>query len=209
MSVMRDPRLAVGLVVLYFARSYLPDPWVWFRTARQVSAMETLAAANSANVTVRRDLARLYLERGRPGRALEHLAQARLRAPEQGDLLMLTGMALLKKGDAAAALDVLLEAVHRDPRIAFGEPYRLAGEALLRLGRLEDAEEAFEHYLDHNSSSLEAWFKIHDLRARQGRRDEARAALDELFSTWRQLPNVHRRRQWIWWARALPSRLFG
>jgi tetratricopeptide (TPR) repeat protein len=170
-------------------------------------ALRQQVDANPANVTARRDLARLYLERGRTTRALELLATARQRAPEQADLLLLTGMAQLRAGHPEAALEPLVAAVERDPRIAFGDPYKIAGDALRQLGRFEEAEDAYQRYVEINSSSLEAWFRIHDVRRRQSRGDDARAALDELFATWRQLPGYHRRKQWTWWLRAQSSRL--
>lgn len=207
MQLVDYPALAVGFLVLLAIQRYLPDPLVWLRTINAVRALRQQVEANTSNITARRDLARIYVERGFPRKALALLAEARKRAPEQADLLFLTGAAHLRAGDAEAALEPLGEAVHLDPRIAFGEPYRLAGNALRQLRRYDQAEDAFDHYLDHNSSSLEAWYRIYQARSNQGRAAEARAALEELFSTWRALPDAHRRRQWTWWMRALPSRL--
>jgi tetratricopeptide (TPR) repeat protein len=205
----QSPWLAFGLLALLLAQRYLPDPWVWMRTAGRMRSLRQQVDANPANVTARRDLARLYIERGRPVPALALLAAARERAPQQADLLLLTGMAQLRAGKPEAALEPLVAAVDHDPRIAFGDPYRLAGDALRKLERWGEAEDAYQRYLEINSSSLEAWFRIYDLRKRLKREDEARAARDELFATWRQLPGYHRRKQWPWWLRAQSSRALG
>lgn len=207
MRVVDHPMVAVGLLLLFAVQRYLPDPWVWMRTIGTVRRLGQQVDANPANVTARRDLARIFVERGLPRKALGLLEEARKRAPKQADLWLLTGMAHLRAGHAEAALEPLREAIECDARVGFGEPYRVAGEAFRKLGQYEQAENAFEHYLDVNSSSVEAWFRIYQARAALGRKDDARAALHELFSTWRQLPDVHRRRHLWWWLRALPAKL--
>ena len=176
-QLLNYPALLAGVLVLFALQRHLPDPWVWVRTAGRIRSLQRAVEVNASNVPARRDLARLYLERGRPRKALELLADARKRAPEQADLLLLTGMAQLRVDEPEAALQAMLAALDGDARVGFGEPYRLAGDALCRLGRFEEAEDAYQHFLDHNSSSLEAWFKIHALRRRAGRRAEARDAL--------------------------------
>jgi tetratricopeptide (TPR) repeat protein len=207
--LLRYPWLLFGVLAVAVLQRWLPDPWVWMRTASRMRSLRAQVDLNAANVTARRDLARLYLERGRPARAIALLDQARERTPDQPELLLLTGMAKLRAGEPDAALAPLVAAVERDPRVGFGEPYRLAGDALFQLGRWDEAEDAYLHFAERNSSSVEVWFKIFRVRARAGRRDDARAALDQLFSTWRSLPGFHRRKQWSWWLRACSARVLG
>src|SRR6185295_6462250 len=76
------PWLAGGMVFAYLFRNYLPDPVVWLRTQGRIRSLRADIAANASNVTARRDLARLYLERRRARAALKLVDEARLRYPE-------------------------------------------------------------------------------------------------------------------------------
>jgi predicted Zn-dependent protease len=203
------PWLLVGALVFFVLRPFIPDPIVVARTWSRMRALEAQVLANPANITARRDLAVLWLERMRPRRALSLLDEARARAPNDPELLYLTGLARLRAGDAEGALDPLVRAVALDPRVRFGEPYLVAAEALLRLGRLEEAEDALDRYVDSNSSSLQGWVRLAEVRRRRGDREGSRKALREAFDTWSQLPGYKRRLEVGWWLRAWGARLFG
>ena len=90
--VAQYPPLLVGLVVFFLVRRWLPDPVVLFRTMGRIQALNRKIEANPANVTARRDLAMVYVERLRPGRALELLDEARKRFPDDPELLYLAGL---------------------------------------------------------------------------------------------------------------------
>src|SRR5947209_1554751 len=86
------------------------------------------------------------------------------------------------------ALIALVAAVEKNPKLRYGDPYLCAGDALAALGRLDEAEDAYERLLAINPSNLEGWCKLASVRAR--RKDAAghRAALAEAVRTFRQLP---------------------
>jgi predicted Zn-dependent protease len=197
------PAVLVGVVVVFLLRGYIPDPYVFMRTARRMRSLRTQIAANPANVTARRDLARVYLERSRPKRALALLQEARKRHPDDAELLFLTGLAQARSRAYEPALQSLIDAVGIDPRTGFGEPYRAAGDVLMKLERYSDAEDAFEHYVDTNSSAVDGWYKLARARAKQGDDTGAKQALDELRDTWRTLPAYLRRKQWSWRLRSV------
>jgi hypothetical protein len=125
------PSLMVGALLFFVLRPFIPDPWVLAKTFGRIRALEAQIAANPANVTARRDLATLWLERRRPGRALSLLDEARVRAPKDAELLYLTGIAKLRSGDPEGALDPLVQSVDIDERLRFGEPYLTAAQALV------------------------------------------------------------------------------
>ncbi|MFT3775629.1 MAG: hypothetical protein QM820_60555 [Minicystis sp.] len=68
---MNDPRILAGIVVFFVLRPFLPDPVLLARTFSRIRVLDAQIAANPANVTARRDLALIWLERMRPRRALE------------------------------------------------------------------------------------------------------------------------------------------
>jgi predicted Zn-dependent protease len=206
---MHQPWMLAGVAVFFVLRPFVPDPWVLARTWGRIRALDSQIAANPANVTARRDLAVLWLERMRPRRALTLLDEATRRDPENAELLYLTGIARLRSGDAEGALEPLVEAVRVDPRVRFGEPYLVAAEALTLLGRLEEAEDALDRYTSVSSSSIQGWVRLAAVRRGRGDKKGAEEALQEALQTWSQIPGYRRRGELGWWLRAQWARLFG
>jgi predicted Zn-dependent protease len=202
------PWMMVGVLVFFVLRPFIPDPFVLARTWGRIRTLDAQISANPANVTARRDLAEIWLERMRPRRALALLDEARARTPADAELLYLTGLARLRSGDAAGALDPLVQAVEVDPRVRFGEPYLVAAEALLSLDRLEEAEDALDRYVSSNSSSLQGYVRLAEARKRRGDRVGAQKALREALDTWSQLPGYRRRSELGWWLRAWVERIW-
>ncbi|HEX6766322.1 MAG TPA: tetratricopeptide repeat protein [Polyangiaceae bacterium] len=203
----RYPWLALGALVFFLLRKVVPDPFVLLRTAGRIGALRRQIEANPANVTARRDLAMILVERLRPRAALPLLVEARERDPNNAELAYLLGLARFRSGDAEGALAPLVEAVELDPRVRFGEPYLCAALALVRLGRLEEAEDAFERYVDSNSSSVEGHVRLAVVRSHRDDKEGAKKALAEALETWRQIPPYQRRKQLRWWFRAQFARL--
>lgn len=207
-AALRYPWLAAGALVFFVLRRFIPDPFVFVKTMGRIRSLRVQIEANPANVTARRDLARLYLDRLRPRAALKLVDEALARDPKNAELLYLRGLACSRVGRYTDALAPLVEAVQIDPRILFGEPYLLAGDALTKLGRDEEAEDAYERYVDANTSSVEGFLKLSRVRRRRANKPGARVALDEALSTFSQLPGFRRRKQLGWWLRAHVDRLF-
>lgn len=205
---LRSPALMAGVVVFVLLRNVLPDPWVLWKTMGRIQSLETQVAANPSNVTARRDLARILLERLRPRRALALLDAARENHQNDPELLYLTGVARLRSGDAEGAIAPLVKAVEIEPRLLFGEPYRVAGDALNRLNRLEEAEDAYERYVKTNSSSVEGFTRLAEVRRSRGDVEGARAAVNEAITTFWQVPAYKRRQEVGWWLRAHVARLW-
>lgn len=207
--VVEYPPLLLGLVVIFLARRLVPDPWVIFRTMGRISALRRQIEANPANVTARRDLAAIYLERLRPGAALDLVTQALRRFPDDAELLYLEGLARHRRGEHEPALAPLVRAIAIDPRVRFGQPYLVAGDALMALGRFAEAVDSYERFVRSNSSSIEGHVKL--ARAHAAAEDRAAAAesLDEALRTWDAIPGYARRAQLGWWLRAHARRLVG
>lgn len=203
------PWLMAGIVLFFLMRPFLPDPVVLWRSWGQIQSLTAQIEANPANVKARRELAMVWLERLRPGRALELLDEARQRFPEDAELLYLTGLARLRCGDAEGSLDPLVKAVEIDPKLRLGDPYLAAAEALMSLGRMEEAEDALERYIDANSSSIQGYVLLADVREKLGRKEDANNAIAEALDTWKKLPAFRKKGQWAWWFRAWFEKLLG
>lgn len=206
--VTQYPWLLVGIVVFFVARRFVPDPFVILRTFGRIRKLKQQIQMNPSNVTARRDLAEIYLARLRPRAALKLLDGARERFPDDAELLYLTGLARLRAGDAAGALEPIVKAVAIEPRVSFGEPFLVAGDALAKLGRYEEAEDSLERYVEANSSSVQGFTKLAFVRKRRQDQDGARRALREALDTWSAVPGYKKRKELGWWLRAQLARVW-
>jgi tetratricopeptide (TPR) repeat protein len=183
-------------------RRWIPDPWILLRTFGHMRRLRDQVRANPSNAIARRDLARLYLERMRPGAALAHIEEALERDPDSAELAFLRGHALHDLGRDEEALPPLVEAVERDHRVGFGQAYLIAGDALSRLKRHEEAIDAYERFLEKNTSSIQGWTKLALAHHRAGEQKEAQKALAEARATWSAIPSYRRRQEISWLLRA-------
>jgi len=191
----RQPWLLGGLVVLWLLRSWVPTPGALFGAMSRAGRLREQVRLNKANITARRDLATIYIDVLRPRKALPLLEEGLTLAPDDAELLFLYGLALHRAGRHEDALSRLLLALEKDSRLRHGMPYFVAGQALLGLKRWDDAADAFERYLDFNSSDVAA--HTHLARAYAGGKDEAGAQKWLLagLETWHALPGSLKRRQ--------------
>lgn len=214
----KNPAAAALALVFWLCRGFLPDPVVWLRTMGRMSKLKADIDLNPSNMVATRDLARLYLDRKRPRKAIELIEKTRQRMAEstrhpQGtlddaELLYGLGLARLRAGETEKALEPLVAAVAIAPEVGRGEPYMTAAEALMKLGRWEEAEDSLDRYLSFNQSSVKVYVQIARVRARQKNAEGAAAAIAEAKQTWRVLPGFKRRHEWHWWLASLTAGLW-
>ena len=196
------PIVLVPIVAFFALKRFIPDPWVLAKTFANSRRLRDQVRANPSNVTARRDLAMIYLQRLRPKKALAVLGPAIEREPESAELQYLLGVASLRSGNAEASLAPLVAAVDKDPGVRFGDAYRVAGDALMKLSRHDGAIDAYEHFVEINSSSVEGWAKLSMAHKAAGEGKDADKALREAKRTWAVLPGYKRRQEWRWRLRA-------
>ena len=202
-AVSSHPAFLIVIVVGLIARRWLPDPILMLKHRSRVRALQADIDANASNATARRDLAKIWLEKHRPLRALPLLEQAIARDPSSVELLYLSGLSHLLAGHHERAVEALVSVTHREPSFQYGEAYLRAADALIALGRWDDADDALERYARINSSNIEARYKR--LRVCKARKDSdgAQKAQAELKDAWRALPGYQRRKQLGWYLRSL------
>jgi tetratricopeptide (TPR) repeat protein len=197
------PAVLLVVVVGLLARRWLPDPYLAFKYRGTVRALEVDVAANPGNVTARRDLASIWLEKRRAARALPLLEQALARDGKSPELLYLNGVAHLLARKPQAAVDALVRVIHAEPGFRYGEAYLRAADALIALKQWDDADEALGHYLKINRSSLEGHYKRAKVHKARGDASGAKQAIGDLRETWRTLPSFQRRKQLGWYLKSL------
>jgi predicted Zn-dependent protease len=191
--------LAAAAVVAWLLRRWLPDPYLYFKHASRVHSLKIQIAQNSENVTARRDLAKIHLDRRRPRRAIPLLEQALRRDAESAELWYLLGRVLLEAGRPADALPPLVEAASRDEKLLRGEVYLVAARALEALKRHEEAEESLLRYLAMSSSTIEGRVRLARVRRKQGHDEGAREALRDAIQTHATVPRYRRRAELRWY----------
>jgi tetratricopeptide (TPR) repeat protein len=201
--VSSHPGFLIIIVVGLVARRWLPDPFLFLKHQGRVRSLQADIDANASNVTARRDLAKIWLEKHRPRRALPLLDQAIARDPDSIELLYLSGVANLLAGSHEKAVTALVTVVHREPNFLYGEAYLRVADALMVLGRWDDADDALERHAKINSSSLEG--RLKRVRVCKARSDAEgmRKAQSDLREVWRALPSYQRRKQFGWYLRSL------
>jgi hypothetical protein len=78
----------------------------------------------------------------------------------------------------------------------------VAGDALLKLGRWDDAVDGYERFIDFNSSHVGVHTQLARAHVGAQRGEAARKALLEGLATWHQLPGAMKRRQFGAYLRA-------
>jgi len=196
------PAFLILVVVGLVLRPWLPDPFLWLRYLARTRSLQREIRINRGNVTARRDLAMLWLDKRRPKRALPLVEEALAQDPSSLQLQQLRGVCLLGLERYQEAVDCFVRVAQEDSGFAYGDPYLRAADALIALERWDDAEDALERFIDINRSSVEGRYKL-ALVAR-GRADRAarKEALRVARATYRELPRYHRRRQFSWYLRA-------
>jgi tetratricopeptide (TPR) repeat protein len=222
----RNPLVCVIALAIFALRPWLPDPVVLLGTLSRVGSLRRQASLNAANITVRRELGRAYIDLRRPRKALSYLDEARARDPRDQDIAYLRGLALLSIGENEAALQAFGEAVgvhavgeeapageSKRPSARTGrgegamfsryaEAYLGAALALERLARMPQAEEALSASASFNSSLIEPLVRLARVRRAQGNAEGAHDALRDARRTFGELPGFMRRRQLGWGMRA-------
>jgi tetratricopeptide (TPR) repeat protein len=199
---LRYPWLLLGAAAVFVVRRWLPDPYLWLKHARRVRSLKAQIAQNADNVTARRDLAKVWLEKRRPKRALKLLEEARRRDGGNVELMFLQGKALLLSGRADEALGPLVESAHTNARFQYGDAFLVAGRALYTLERNAEAEDAFARYVTINSSTVEGRVRLACARRELRDVDGARATTREALETFSHLPRFRRRKELLWYLRA-------
>lgn len=172
----------------------------WVRIQRDRSELRTLLAVDRPHQHGKAGA--MLLAQGRPGKAIEHLVIATEEEPERAEWHDRLGRALLTRAKPAEAIAALQRALEIDEEYAFGvtrmrlaEAQLAAGDAAASLATLARFER------DHGPSAESAYRRGLALRT-EGKREEARAAFDEVSSLAGSAVNYQRREAAKWRARA-------
>jgi Flp pilus assembly protein TadD len=143
------------------------------QTEQALPLLEKLAADDPRWIAPRQLLAETYYRAGRFAdcqAALDWLAE---HGVEQPRLSLLSGALALRRREFGAALDELEYACHVEPELP--SAHTLRGQALLRLGQLDDAQAAFQTALEQRPADAIAYAGLAQIHGRRGDFEEAAA----------------------------------
>ena len=126
----------------------------------------------------------LTLSVGALDEALEYFGRAHVLAPQDRVGALLFGEAKLRKGDAEGAVMLLEPFAASDREANF---FALYGEALLRTGRLDAAQEVFQAYYSQKPEGFVKLFELAAAYIRAGQDPKAAALLGQTKETMRAL----------------------
>lgn len=193
--------LVVLLVLFYFVdRRYvglLPSLTRPLRQSRRLSRLRQEIGAQPHHAGNKLEAARILIEQKKYREALHYLESIRERMEDSAEVLYELGLCRLKLGSVAEGEALILEALEKNPRVKYGEPYLRLGEAF-RDADPDKAVRYLESFREVQSSSCEAYYRLGQLYAQLGRTEEARRAFREAVDIYRGLPKYKRRTERRW-----------
>jgi tetratricopeptide (TPR) repeat protein len=202
-----SPILAVIvlLVILYvLERRYLGLTPSIVRPLRRLGAIKRLrqqVAMNPNDLPAKHELARLLIERKRYAEAKAWLMPLQDALENSAEFWDDLSASLFHLGEVEAAEAAAGNALSINPRVKYGTPY-------LRLASMHaksDPQKAIgylQSFRAIHSSSIEAYYRLAELYALLGQRDEAKRMLAECGAIYRSLPRYKKRQERKWALRA-------
>ncbi|GAA4862094.1 hypothetical protein GCM10023310_46850 [Paenibacillus vulneris] len=198
--------LIVLLIILYaLDRRFIgltPSIFKPIQRARRLARLRQELSMNPHQTSSKLDMARLLMERSQYREASQLLEQISTVMEDSADVRAELGVCKLKLGSLEEGEQLLLEALELNPRVKYGEPYLRLAEAWADT-EPGKAIRYLETFGSVNSSSCEAYYRLGELYARLGQKEEARRAYRETVELYRGLPKYRRRfeRRWAMLAR--------
>jgi tetratricopeptide (TPR) repeat protein len=152
------------------------------------------------------ELARIFLEKKRYAEALPLLEDVQRVMEDSPDVLYEIGLCRLKAGQTEEGERLIIQALEKNPRVKYGEPYLRLGETFAERDP-DKAVKYLEQFHDVHSSSCEAYYLLGKLYKRMGRTEEARSAFKETLDIYRALPKYKRKSERRWALLAALSRV--
>jgi tetratricopeptide (TPR) repeat protein len=203
-----NPLLAVlVLIALSLPGWWASSRWAW-RLSRRVRGwgeagrLRRELAVNPHDATARTELGAILVRNGRFGEARAELEKAMPRADDLPEANYSLGLCLLHDGEMEKGRELVERALAINPKFGYGEPSLRLGDFRAERGEWEQAAERYRQATNIHSSSVEGWFKLGQALEHLGKRDEARAALQEALISYRTAPWYRRSEDRPWKRRA-------
>jgi hypothetical protein len=190
--------------LIYLAVEALPeltDPGA-FRFVARGSRKRELEAAVIDNPSAGNyeELGQIYLDEGKWSKAKEAYDHAISSRTDSIDPFYRRAVAEVELGEFATAVRDLELVITKDPKYDFQRAPGLLAYAYANTGQPERAAQLFEA-VTRTSTLTETQFHYAEFLARQGKKAEARTALESILTKRRTMPGFQRRRERPWFRR--------
>lgn len=202
--------IIVLLLIVYFLDrrfvGVLPSISKPFKRLRQISKLRQQLAVNHYDVSSKRELARLLLEKKAYREAADLLNEVEAQSESSAEFWNDLGTAVIGLGRIDEGESYILKALELNERVKYGQPYLTLAMAF----RDKDMEKALRYaakFGQIQSSSSEACYLLGSLYQALGRKEDARASLDESIAIYKTLPKYKKRHERKWAFRSFFRRL--
>ncbi|GIO83902.1 hypothetical protein J25TS5_08340 [Paenibacillus faecis] len=199
------------LAVLYFIdRRFIgvfPSISRPFKRYRNISKLRQQLSLSPFDVSAKRELAGLLLERKKYKEALALLEEVRDYSESSAEYWDDLGTATIGLGRLDEGEAMKLQAIRLNERVRYGQPYLTLALAFKETNP-EKALAYVGKYGEIQSSSSEACYLLGSLYRSLGRKEEANQAFRESIAVYRSLPKFKKRHERKWAVRSYFSSLF-
>lgn len=209
-----NPILAI-LVVLFIIyildRSFVgifPSLRKPFKRLSQISKLRQQVAMSPHDVSSRRELARLLMERKKYQEAYDIFLGVEQALANSADYWSDRGISALKLGLITEGRRDISQALAMNERVKYGEPY-LQLALTLAPSEPELALKYAAKYSEINSSSIEAYYLLGKLYKDMGHNEKAKQAWTEGAGIYRALPKYQKRKERKWALRCNFAKMAG
>lgn len=171
-----------------------------YRVRRDHARVRELSAVASPHNQGK--LGSMYVVQGRPKKAIELLRQAVAGEPEVAEWRYRLGCALTETGRVEEGVEALRECVALEEEHAYGAAQMRLAEALMRLGRADEALEALATFERNHGPSPESAYRRGVALKAKGDKEGARKALGEVSVLAQQAARYQRQEAGLWSLRA-------
>lgn len=203
--------ILILLAVLYFIdRRYIgvfPSIFRPYKRYRNISKLRQQLSLSPFDVSAKRELARLLLERKKYKEALALLEEVRDYSESSAEYWDDLGSATIGLGRLDEGEAMILQAIRLNERVRYGQPYLTLALAF-KEANPEKALAYVGKYGEIQSSSSEACYLLGSLYRSLGRKEEATQAFQESIAVYRSLPKFKKRHERKWAVRSYFSSLF-
>jgi len=194
--------LIIILLLLYFLDlrfvRLFPDITKPFRRWRRLSTLKNQLRLNPHDTPAKLEAARLLMEKRQFSEALTYLEEISSLMQDSPEYLSDKGSCLLKLGRTEEGLQLIEQALRANPRVKYGEPYLLIGEAYAKQQQMEKAIASLEELARMNMSSCEVYYKQGELYNELQQKEKAKRSYLEAVEVYRGLPSYKRRTERRW-----------
>ena len=198
-----NPILAIiiALIILYWLdRKFVglsPSFIKPLRRIRTISKLKQQILQSPYDISAKRELARLLIERKKYTKATSILDQILPMSEDSAEFWADYGLTALNLGHHELGEERILKAMAINERVRYGQPYLRLAASYKQYDPAKAIHYAEQFHIIHSSSS-EAYYLLGLLYLELGQKESARNAFQESLTVYRQLPKYRKRQERVW-----------